>query len=53
MGPWSAAQLWEWWRLKHEDAWPPSMRQAAFRGLVLMTIQNYSACKQNTQPNCR
>ena len=23
------------------------------RGLVLMTLQNYSACKQNTQSDCK
>ena len=38
---------------KRVDAWLPSKRQAAFCGLVLMTVQKYSACKQNTQPSCR
>ena len=29
---WSAAWLWDWWRLKRVNAWLPSKRQAAFRG---------------------
>ena len=51
--PWSAAQLWERWRLKHEDAWQPSRRQAAFHGLELTTPQMFSACKLHTQSACR
>ena len=27
---WSAALLWDWWRLKRADAWLPSKREAAF-----------------------
>ena len=53
MAFWSAAWLWDWWRLKRVNAWLPSKRQAAFRGLVLVTLQSHSACKQNTQPSCR
>ena len=48
-----AAQLWDWWRLKRVDAWLPSKCQAAFLGSALVTLQKYSACKQNTQPSCR
>ena len=43
----------EWWLLKHEDVWLLSRREAAFCGLVLMTLQNYCACMQTTQADCR
>ena len=40
MDPKNAAWLWGWWRLKHG-------------ALALTMLQNYSACKQTTQPECR
>ena len=52
-GRWSAAWLWEWWRLKHGNTWLLSRRQAAFRGLVLMAPQMFSASKQSAQSNCK
>ena len=33
--------LWEGWRLEHGGAWLPSKREAAFRGLVLTTLQKH------------
>ena len=35
------------------DAWLPSRRQTAFRGLELTTPQTHSACKLDTQSGCR
>ena len=46
MALWSAAQLWEWWRLKRARVWLPSSRQAAFCGLVLTTLQKRNACNK-------
>ena len=40
--------LWEWLRLEGGDAWLLSRYQAAFRGLVLTTLQMRTACKQIT-----
>ena len=44
-GPWSAAWLQGWRRLKHESAWP-RCRQATSHGLALMILQNHSDCMQ-------
>ena len=52
-GPWECSLALGWWRLKHEDAWLLSRRQAACHELVLMTLLNNSACKQTTQSDCR
>ena len=48
MDLWRAAWLWEWLRRRHVDAWLLCRRQAASRGLALMTLRNSSACKLNT-----
>ena len=48
-GPLECSLAQGWWRLKREDAWLLSRRQAAFRGLVLKTLQKHGACKQITQ----
>ena len=53
MDSWSAAWLWGWWWLKDGDAWLLSKRQAASHGLSLMIPQMFSACKQNTQSDCK
>ena len=51
--PWSAAWLWEGWVLKHGNACLLVRRRATFHGLVLRVPQMFSACKQNTQSNCK
>ena len=45
----SVAQLWDWRRQQHMDAWLPSRRQPAFRRLELTAPLKNSACKLNTQ----